>query len=156
MNDYYPLRADSLYSDCIEKFTPYLLQHTITENQLIEAQLHVFVELFRLNSLCKSRLPSSIKAKNLIAANFSERVQESVLLFVSAIRKSAIEFLGEYATIYNQINCLGDPRMCQQISLFLGEALSAVKLCDTKKSVVKSFRSKHITLSDLENGLNDN
>ena len=155
MNDYYPPCADSLYSDCIEKFAPYLLKHKTSKSQCIEAQLNVFVELFRLTALCKARLPSSREATNLVGKNFSVRVHESVLLFITAIRRSAQEFLGEYATIYSQIICINDPRMCQQIAVHLGKALTPENLTKTMKSVVSSFRSKDFKLSDLEHGLKD-
>ena len=155
MNNYYPPRADSLYSKFIETYAPYLLKHKISNIQRTEAEVNVFIELFRINSLCKTRLSSSFQARELTGQYFTERVQESVLLFVAAIRRSAKEFLGEYASVYNQINCLNDPRMCSQIAEHLGQALSAEHLCETKKSVVKSFRSKHFKVSDLENGLHD-
>ena len=58
MNDYYPPRADSLYSEFIYKYAPYLLEQNISETQVIEAQLFGFVELFRFNALCKLWLPS--------------------------------------------------------------------------------------------------
>ena len=155
MNDYYPPSADSLYFEFIDKYAPYLLKHCVSENQLIEAQLYGFVELFRFNALCKLRLSSSIEAKTLVGENFSARVFESVLLLVKALQRSAQEFLGEYASIYSQINCLNDPRMCQTIAMHLGRALLVENLAETKKSVVKSFRSKDFKLSDLENGLQD-